>query len=196
VPIEHLTFTGSVGVTDGRFDSFPDGSFLVYVPTGGNCAFSQTNACGLGAGSPNLPPHFAGSGTAADPYRWNLAGNTTPNTPPLTTSLAVDYDYPTSAGAFDFNFLWGHTASYYFNADNGQGQIAPSSPGNDKQSTLNILNGSINWTSLDGSWETRLWIKNITDQHYILYGDETAFATLDAPAPPRIFGITLTKHVE
>ncbi len=195
VPIDNLTLTGSIGVTNGRFDDFPNGSYLVYVPTGGNCAFSQTSTCGLAAGSPNLPPHFAGSGTAGDPYRWNLAGNTTPNTPPLTTSLTIDYDYPTSVGAFDFNFLWSHSNGYYFNADNGRGQIAPSSPNNDKQRAFDILNGSINWTSLDGSWDARLWMKNIADQHYILYGDETAFATLNAPAPPRTFGITLTKHL-
>jgi hypothetical protein len=40
------------------------------------------------------------------------------------------YEIPTPLGRFDINLSWTHTDNYYASADNGKGQIPPSTPQN------------------------------------------------------------------
>jgi len=195
IPVQHLTLTGSIGIEEGHYGDFPNGYYLVYnAVNGGNCVFpAATSAgpnCGLKAGGPGFPPHYnAATGT------WNLSGNKVPNLPPFSASLTAKYDIPTAMGDFDLNLAWNHTGNYYFNADNGQGQVAPSSPANNKQPILDLLNGSLSWTSKNDMYSASLWGKNITNVQYLSFGIETGFLTSWSVAPPRTFGITLGLHL-
>jgi len=182
IPVEHLTVTASLEGLDGTYDSYPNGTFFAYNPiTGGNCTFLPGNSGGCLA----LPPNYnAATGN------WDLKGNKTIQTPPFSSSLTFAYTANSPTGEYTLSLAWNHTGNYYFDADNGKGQIAPSLPLNDKQPTVNLLNASVSWVSNDGHWSARVWGKNLTGLQYISFGLEDSFATQDSPAPPRTFGIT------
>jgi iron complex outermembrane receptor protein len=193
VPVDRLTLTASLEVMEGRYQSFPDGTFFVYDPVaGGNCTFAVAPPpapvpCGGGVTPPN---YDAATGN------WDLKGNHTIQTPPFSLSLMGQYEIPTSSGHFDLNVSWTRTGNYYASADNGKGQIPPSSQQNDKQETIDVINGSLGWTSSDLGLAVRLWGKNLTDVQYWSYADEISFATFYSPAAPRTYGISVTKRFE
>jgi iron complex outermembrane receptor protein len=137
------------------------------------------------------PPHYDAVTGA-----WDLKGNHTIQTPPFSASLIGQYEIPTPLGRFDVNLSWTHTGNYFASADNGKGQIAPSSSQNNQQDLLDLFNGSLGWSSNDRDLEVRLWAKNLTNAQYWSYADEISFATFYSPAPPRTFGLTLTKRFD
>jgi iron complex outermembrane receptor protein len=186
VPISRLTVTASIEVLSGHYDSFPNGQFNVYNPVGGgNCLFTGARSCAGAA----LPPNY-------DPVTnsWSLRGNHTVYTPPISSSVSVNYVLPATLGPFDLAVTWMHTGNYYADPDNGLGQVAPSSPSNDKQGPVNLVNASIGWTSLDQHWQARAWGKNLTSQQYWSFAAETAFLTQFTGAPPRTFGFNVTRR--
>jgi iron complex outermembrane receptor protein len=194
---EHLTVSAALGFQSGKYDDFPNGFFLVYDPiNGGNCTLSSQvggSQCGLTAATGGFPPHYV-AGTATTGASWNLKGNKVPNLPPFSASLSLQYDIPVSYGKWDANLAWNHSGNYYFNADNGGGQIAPSTPDNNKQKSMDLFNGSLGWASKSGTFTARLWGRNITDVKYIAFGLLDADAVQWAVAPPRTFGINLGVH--
>jgi iron complex outermembrane receptor protein len=188
LPAPHLSVTASVSYEDAKFDDYPNGAYFVYNPVnGGNCTLGAQNPCGLAPGGPGAPPGYNGT-------TWNLAGNKLPNAPPYSFSLAAKYDVPTSSGTWDYNIALNHVGGYYFEPDNGAGQIAPSNHNNDKQPITNLVNASVGWTSLDGSFGIRLWGMNLAEQHYYSFSVEDGNVTQYSPAPPRTYGITFTQH--
>jgi iron complex outermembrane receptor protein len=195
LPVPHLSITGSASVESAYFTDYPDGVFFVYDAVhGGNCTVGATNSCGVVPGGPGAPPGFSGKGTAANPYTWNLAGNHLPNAPPYAFSISAKYDLPTSSGNWDYNVAVNHIGGYYFEPDNGQGQIAPSRASNDRQPLTNLVNASVGWTSLDGTLAVRLWGMNLAQRQYYAFNDTEGNATQYSAAPPRTYGITFTEH--
>jgi len=192
VPVDGLTLTAAIEAIEGKYDSFPNGTFFVYDPAvGGNCTFAVAPPPAPVPCSGVLPPNYnAGTGT------WDLKGNHTIQTPPFSLSLLAQYEFPTSVGRFDLNFAWTHTGNYYASADNGKGQIAPSSQQSDKQQVIDLLDASLGWTASDSGLELRLWAKNLTNVQYWSYADEISFATFYSPAPPRTYGVTMTKRFD
>lgn len=190
-PITHLTVAASIEVLHGRYTSAPNVQFDVYNSvTGGNCTFSAAAPCTNGlTGAAVYPPNY-NSATG----NWDLKGNTTVQSPPFSSSLSADYEMPSSVGQFDVALGWNHTGNYYADADNGLGQVAPSSQQNDKEPTINLINASVGWTSTDGKWVTRAWGKNLTGCQYYSFQIEQSFATTYSPAPPRTYGLTVTRH--
>lgn len=190
VPVEHLTLTASLEAMQGQYDSFPNGTFFVYNPVaGGNCTFVvAAPPAPVPCGGVTPPNYNAATGN------WDLKGNHTIQTPPFSASLIGRYDIPTTVGLFDLNLAWMHTGNYFGSADNGKGQILPSAPENNMQKLIDVFNGSLGWTSSDAGLQARLWAKNLTNVHYWSYADVTAFATWYSPAPPRTYGVTITKR--
>jgi len=192
VPVDGLTLTASLEGMEGKYDSFPNGTSYVYNPiTGGNCTFAvAAPPARVPCGGATPPNYNAITGS------WDLKGNHTIQTPPFSVSLIGQYEIPTPIGRFDLNLAWTHTGNDYASADNGQGQIPPSSSKNDMQKLIDVLNGSLGWTASNPDLEVRLWAKNMTDVHYWSYADEISFATFYSPAPPRTYGVTITKRFE
>ena len=192
VPIDRLVLTASLEAMEGKYDSFPDGTFYVYSPaTGGNCTFAAVPPpapvpCG-GVTPPNYNPVTG---------HWDLKGSHTIQTPPFSASVMGQYEISSSIGRFDLNLSWTHTGNYFATADNGKGQIPPSSSKNDVQRLIDVLNGSLGWTSNKADLEVRLWAKNLTNAHYWSYADEISFATFYSPAPPRTYGVRITKRFQ
>jgi hypothetical protein len=178
----------AIELEDAKFDNYPNGAYFVYNPVnGGNCSLGATNPCGLVPGAPGAPPGYNGT-------TWNLGGNKLPNAPPFSFSISAKYELPTSSGTWDYNVALNHTGDYYFEPDNGQGQISPSSPNNDRQPIVNLLNASIGWTSLNERLAVRAWGMNLAGQRYYSYNAEDADASQYSAAPPRTYGITFTEH--
>ena len=192
VPLDRLTLTASIEVMEGKYDSFPDGTFFAYDPvTGGNCTFTVAPPpAPVPCGGVSPPNYDAATG------HWDLKGNHTIQTPPFSASLMGSYEIPTQHGRFDLSLSWTHTGNYYASADNGKGQIPPSSSKNDKQELIDVLNASLGWSSSDASLELRLWTKNLTDVRFWSYADEISFATFYSPAPPRTYGLAVTKRFD
>jgi outer membrane receptor protein involved in Fe transport len=86
---------------------------------------------------------------------------------------------------------YNHGGNYFFDADNGKGQLTPAL---DKQKTMNIVNASLAWTSSSGRYDVTAWGKNITGNKYISFGFEEALLTQFGPAPPATYGVTLGVH--
>lgn len=192
VPVDHLTLNLSLEAMQGLYGSFPDGTFFVYNPaTGGNCTYVAAAAAAPPACSGAMPPHFNNA-----TGNWDLKGNHTIQTPPFSLSLTAQYEIHTPVGPLDWNLSWSHTGNYYASADNGKGQIAPSSPANDRQRLIDVLNASVGWTSPNQNRELRLWVKNLTNLKYWSYADEISFATFYSPAPPRTYGFTLMQRLD
>ena len=205
---DQLSITAAVEFLDGEYDDFPDGQYFIHgvspggppanLPpgtpvAGGNCGFSLAappapapcGAAALGALPPNYDPATG---------HWNLEGNETIQTPPFSATLTVDYVVPMTAGDLDFAVNFSHSGDYFFDADNGFGQISPSQPGNNHQDEYDIINASVTWYSDDDDWSVRLWGKNLTDEEYFSFGNETATITKKTPAPPLTYGVTLSMH--
>jgi iron complex outermembrane receptor protein len=165
---ERLTLTAGLEVLDGHYDDFPNGLYWIYAP---NPALGVSNV------NPAVPP--------------NLKDNKTIDTPPFTSTLKVNYLYPTGAGPLNFSLAYNHGGNYFFDADNGKGQLTPAL---DKQKTLNIVNASLEWTSSSGRYDVAAWGKNITGAKYISFGFEEALLTQFGPAPPATYGVTVGVH--
>jgi iron complex outermembrane recepter protein len=187
MPVDNLTLTASTEVMDGHYDSYPDGIFNVGVPSGGGCSFSVVAGGPAPCGGVALPPNYnPATGT------WNLRGDKTIQTPSLSLTLGEEYVFYTTAGSFNVNLSWTHTSDYYFDPDNGKGEVSPTV---DRQPTINLVNGSIGWNSQNGIWELELWGKNLTGQQYYSFVSESALANYYSAAPPRTFGVTVTAHL-
>jgi iron complex outermembrane recepter protein len=187
IPVASLTLTLGMEYLDGQYDDYPNGQFFAYraVP-GGNCAFVAFNAGGCAA----FPPHY-------DPAtgNWNLKGNDTIVSPQITSTVTADYNVPMGGGgSLDLTASWYHSDEYFADADNGLGQVAPSSQSNDMQSALDIFNASVTWYSADDRWSVRLWGRNLSDVRYWSFANETGTIIKNVPAPPRTYGLTLMAH--
>ena len=188
LPASRWSVTGSIGLEKAYFNDYPDGAYFVYnVLNGGNCTLGAANNCGLKVGSPGAPPYYTGTS-------WNLRGNELPNAPPFSFSISTRYEVPAASGTYDWNIALNHIGGYYFEPDNGGGQIAPSRPDNDRQQIVNLLNASVGWASLNGEFETRLWGMNLAGQRYQSFQDEEGNASQYSAAAPRTYGITFTAH--
>ena len=168
LPIEHLTFTAGMELLDGHYDSYPNGVYWIYDPDPAHGASNH---------NPLVPP--------------NLAGNKTIYTPPFSLSVKTAYLYPTTVGDFDFTLGYNHGGGYFFDPDNGKGQLSPSL---DKQPILNLVDASVDWMVPGGRYDVRAWGKNITGQKYISFGFEEALLTQFSPAPPATYGVTFSAH--
>jgi iron complex outermembrane receptor protein len=188
-PLPDLTVGAGAEFMKGTYDSYANGAFLVYTPAGGNCNFTVVPGGPVPCGGRALPPNYNPvTGT------WNLAGNDTVNTPQVSLTLDATYTFHTTFGEVDLNGGLKHTGAYYADADNGEGQVSPSSQRNDRQNALNIVNASVAWHSRADDWTVRAWGANLTDVQYFSLGAESAPLTRWNPAPPRTYGLTVSKH--
>jgi iron complex outermembrane receptor protein len=189
-PVPRLTITASMEYLDGKYDSFPNGQYWIYQPViGGNCAFTPVPGGPAPCGGVSIPPGY-NQATG----NWDLGGNKTIQSPPFSSYLSFAYHLPSAAGGWDFVAGWTHTGNYYADADNGQGQVAPSKPQNDKQALLDLVNASVTWTSPNGHWNAQVYGRNLTGQKSWSFALEDAFETQYSAAAPRVYGITLGLH--
>jgi iron complex outermembrane recepter protein len=190
LPVEQLTITGSIEVLDGKYDSFPNGQYWVYQPVGGgNCAFTVVPGGPTPCGGLSTPPGYNPA-----TGNWDLGGNKTIQSPSFSSYLSAAYHLPSPVGPFDVSVAWTHTGDYYADVDNGHGQVAPSSPSNNKQATLDLINSSVTWTAPSGHWHAQVWGRNLTGEKYWAFALQDAFTTQYSANSPRTYGVTVGMH--
>jgi iron complex outermembrane receptor protein len=60
------------------------------------------------------------------------------------------------------------------------------------QPSYHLLNGSLGWTSADGRFGIKAWIRNALDEKYFTFGSATVFGDIANPAEPTTYGISIS----
>lgn len=182
---DRFSMNANVALLDGEYSSYPNGIFNVYRPaSGGNCTFTVVPGGPAPCGGLALPPNYnAATGT------WDLKGNDTVQSPPLSYTLGARYEQQVAGGDFEINTSVFYSDRFFFDADNGLGQVAPSSQNYDRQEELYLLRGSVAWTTPRGAWTVRLWGDNLTNETYKVHASLNALGIRNMPAAPRTYGI-------
>ena len=63
-----------------------------------------------------------------------------------------------------------------------------------RQSSYDVVNTSLDWSAPENVWGVRIWVKNLAGTQYCTEEIEQTLLDSCAPAPPRLFGITLRAH--
>lgn len=170
VPSRRLNVTSGVSFLDAKYKSFPDGPYNVPNPV--TCA----------DGAPGLPPQTTPTPTGGyTTCSVELGGNTMPQAPRFTMSVAATYTLPTSFGNFDLNVSLYHNSGFYWEPDN-----------NFRNPRYNLLNASLTWRSEDEKYEVRVYGRNLLDEYYFTFQNSGALGALGSPVMPVNFGGEVT----
>ena len=129
---------------------------------------------------PNAPgksanPISVGGNTS---YVFDASGQTMIQSPDATVNLNATYVIPTAErGNVTFSANYSYNSGFFWEPDH---RI--------RQSAFGLLNGQLAWTLPSGNQHVRGWAKNLTGKKYDYYVS-TSINDIDAPAPPRTFGI-------
>jgi iron complex outermembrane receptor protein len=114
----------------------------------------------------------------------DATGNETTHTPAFTGLVSLNYSYPTPVGAFDVDVANSYTTSYYWEADNVL-----------RQPNVDLLNGSVGWSSVDKRWNVRVYGQNLLNRLYFVSGISTNVSGRANPAAPLTYGIEFALHL-
>lgn len=103
--------------------------------------------------------------------------------PRFSGSLSANYSIPTSIGDFILNGTVLRNEGHY---------VAPSNL--DRTPAYTMVNASVAWYSLDGTFGLQLWANNLTDTYHLAMLQESASGLTQVEGAPRIFGLTLSAR--
>jgi iron complex outermembrane receptor protein len=136
---------------------------------------------------PDSPSYFIPGTSALNPAGVQIVdatGNVTTHTPDFTGLVSLDYSYPTQVGAFDFAVANSYTTSFFWEADNVL-----------RQPNVDLLNGSIGWSSSDKRWDVRVYGQNLLKRVYYVAGFSNGLTAEASPAAPLTYGIVFGLHL-
>lgn len=185
---DNLTFSGSLGMLDAKFDDFPGGMSIAIA-------------------DPTIP-----GGIRRDPV--NAAGNRLPFAPEISATFGIQH-YLT-IDVLDSDFLVRldvlHTGDYFTTIENESTRDLTGTHGAtftfdiDSFGTPNTIewghvdaittiNGRIGLIDADGAWDVYLWGRNITDEsEYVDYRRDGLGTLFGVPMTPRTLGIEASYH--
>lgn len=152
-----------------------------HIEIGGNYAYLDATFKEF-TGSPSI----AASGAVIDPGTFD--GNRLRIAPKNTASAYIKLSHNLGNGAaLDGKFKIRYQDDMFFDPDNNPINVSPSHT---------ILDAWAAYTTGDGKWEFKLWVKNITDKEYITHGftqrgSRIAFGVF---GEPRTYGGTVTYN--
>lgn len=181
-PIEGLTFRISAAFLETEYDKFE--------------STISTTAPPRGDGTPGI--------VTIRPV--DYTGNTMVGAPRWSMSASVQYEMPLDGGSRNFGVLTPRfSASFkddvFFDVAEGRGvRDTPATPnlptGTIGQDAYWVFNTSVTWSLPDDRLEIRGWVKNLADKAYRVQSfdltDPSFNVVIDAYAPPRTMGITVT----
>ena len=135
----------------------------------------------------NAPFYTENGVTLTGPVLGNATGNSLANVPAWRGNVGANYTLNTGIGDWVADVNAAYTGRFAWTADN---QIF--------QKAVTIVNASLNFSPASAQWVTlSVWGKNLTDEKYYSSVQETAGPAgtggdTDAPAPPLIFGGSVT----
>ena len=123
-----------------------------------------------------LPPNLAAN-----------EGNRLRNAPENAYSLSVIGDFPMANGYLNARADYTHKDEAFQDIPNQEAA---------KMVEYDLLNIRLAYTNSDRSWEVAGWVKNVTDEEYLLHNSvlNPGLAQLPLPAAPRTFGVTATMN--
>ena len=108
----------------------------------------------------------------------NLAGFTTPDSPPASGTVGFVYKIDTAVGS------WALSGSDHFNS-----RYPLAADGSIQQPPHNIVNASLSWTAARSDFDVQLFVRNLTNEYVYANGGTTI-----VPGAPRTFGVTVGYH--
>ncbi len=134
----------------------------------------------------NSPSYFIPGTSTLNPAGVQIvdaSGNVTTHTPDFTGLVSLDYSYPTSVGPFDVAVANSYTSSFYWEADNVL-----------REPPVDLLNGSLGWSSVDKKWDVRLYGQNLLKRLSFVSGISIGLNAEASPAAPLTYGIVFGLH--
>ena len=189
---DDLTLTGSLGLLDATFASFPNGASREVITAGGTLARVPEDA----------------------------AGNDLPNAPDLSAAFGIEYYTEMSDWNMDFMFRLDvtHRGEYFTTINNVKERIVPGThpltfaldlPNFQGSNTTldtvpygfieatTMVNGRIGLLSIDTGFEVYLWGRNLTDEREPTDSFREFFGTLvETPRTPRTYGLEVIYTFE
>ncbi|WP_216635601.1 TonB-dependent receptor [Croceicoccus bisphenolivorans] len=150
-PSSAFTVRGGLTVLHDRFGDFPDAPFHISnSPAPGNTLVFD-----------------------------NARGNRIPYTADWATTIAADYQIPTSFGKVMFSATYNHSDGYYAEVDNLR-----------RQSAYDIVNGSVRIESDKGPYAS-VWARNLLNESVLLQVQASRFGGSAQFQAARTYGITV-----
>lgn len=120
----------------------------------------------------------------------NLAqfeGNALRNAPENAYSLSAIFEYPVASGVLNARADFAHKDDAFQDLGNLDEAAIPA---------YDLLNLRVAYGPEDRSWELAAWVKNATDEEYLLHNSvlNPSLAQLPLPAAPRTVGLTATYN--
>lgn len=159
-PVSQLTISGSLAYTHGRYGTFENAPRTERAPF--DCD-----------GNPTRPLASRNAQCVGD-----ATGHKTARTPPITSTVSVNYDLPLGDKLLSLSGSWYHNGGFYFEPDNRV-----------KQRAYNLVNADARLTFND-SFAIRGWVRNLFQKEY-LAGISVSNQDLFVPAAPRTYGMSL-----
>ena len=125
------------------------------------------------------PSPFDGPQTQGD-----ATGNELIFAPKISFNASANYRIPSSIGEFALDAVVSYRDDVFVSADNRL-----TIPG------YWLANASVGWTSTDGRFGLRAWVRNLFDTDYYANRTEQALGDIQYLAPPRTFGVTASLNM-
>jgi iron complex outermembrane receptor protein len=181
--------------------AYPQGSLLIYNAPGATIAgvdldfkiapFTNVNISGgieaLMANYRDFPNALLSTpapGGGSTLTTFNAIGRRLPLSPKWTADVSPLYNVSLgNKGIVSLGVTFSYTAGFYYEPDNRF-----------HQSSYGLLNASVNWSDPADLWSVRLWGKNLTNRAYTVAEYAQTNADYAQYAPPRTFGVTVSRN--
>lgn len=128
----------------------------------------------------------------------NFAGHRLPNAPRFTASIGTSYSYPLGSSGYygDVNVNYSYRTSYYSDEVNvKQVMLGGNAVRYGSTSSYGLLDASYTISSPNGTWDTTIWARNLTNKYHVVNYFQDFFGTyVSSPGEPRTFGIRVNYH--
>jgi len=110
----------------------------------------------------------------------DATGNKLVRSPELTYNMTVFYNIPSDIGDFDVTVAYAYNDGFPWETDNRL-----------KESSYNLMNAEISWTSQNGHLGASVFAKNLLDEEYSVWSLALNYGDMYTMAPPRTYGVEL-----
>ena len=116
-------------------------------------------------------------------------------------SFVADAELPSAPG-YSFNYLFrynwdifaGNAAVQLDGVANDDQFLESHNGGSSLQESYATTNASISYSTANGDWDVRAWVKNLNDEEYAIYSLDIGGFVIRQYAPPRWYGVTASYN--
>lgn len=135
---------------------------------------------------PQNPPYVFPPGSAS----YDCSGSRMLNAPKWDVTVGTDYTIPTSVGDFNLSVAYNYMSEFPWDANFG---IVPGyNTELFEEPSHSLVNLQAKWTSPSESYSAAVWWKNVTDEEYLVNGNQSSGSgEVGMPGAPETYGVTL-----